>query len=308
MSQELLTRDALTKRNGGVWDYISPSRLNTWLACPLKFKLKYIDGVRAPSSPAAFVGKAVHSGLEHFYRHRQLGLNLTPDQVANRLADDWDQIVIGEGMQFIETGEEQLCQQQTLNLVLAYLKQVPPDEPRPMAVEAAVEAPLVDPVTGEDLGMPLVGIMDLVLPDPDGAVIVDFKTTTRSGGPLEVAHEIQLGCYAYLFRHASGAQEGALEIRNIIKTKVPKVQTHRYAARNDKHFTRLFAVIRAYLDDLHSDRFVFRPGLGCSTCDFRGPCAAVAVNSGCYRGPDRRQGAPAPGRPHYSLENRNAIS
>jgi hypothetical protein len=32
---------------------------------------------------------------------------------------------------------------------------------------------------------------------------------------------------------------------------------------------RLFAVIRAYLDDLHSERFVFRPGQGCSYCDFR---------------------------------------
>ena len=138
----------------------------------------------------------------------------------------------------------------------------------------AVEGPLIDPVTGEDLGIPLVGVMDLVLPDPDGPVIADFKTTARSGEPLEVAHEMQLGCYAYLFRHASGSEEGGLEIRNIIKTKVPKVEFHRYAARNDKHFARLFAVIRAYLDDLHSGRFVFRPGLGCSMCDFRGPCAA----------------------------------
>jgi hypothetical protein len=29
------------------------------------------------------------------------------------------------------------------------------------------------------------------------------------------------------------------------------------------------AVIRAYLDDLHSHRFVFRPGQACSYCDFR---------------------------------------
>ena len=34
----------------------------------------------------------------------------------------------------------------------AHLAQVPPDEPKPLAVEAAMEAPLVDPVTGEDLG------------------------------------------------------------------------------------------------------------------------------------------------------------
>jgi hypothetical protein len=37
---------------GGVWDYISPSRLNLWLKCPLAFKLRYIDGVKMPTTPA----------------------------------------------------------------------------------------------------------------------------------------------------------------------------------------------------------------------------------------------------------------
>ena len=44
----------------------------------------------------------------------------------------------------------------------AYLAQAPEDE-KPLAVETAVEAPLVDPMTGENLGIPLLGIMDLVL-------------------------------------------------------------------------------------------------------------------------------------------------
>jgi hypothetical protein len=43
----------------------------------------------------------------------------------------------------------------------------------------------------------------------------------------------------------------------------------RHGAREQKHYCRLFSVIRAYLDDLDSGRFVFRPGLGCSMCGFR---------------------------------------
>lgn len=272
MSQNLLTRDSLAMRNGGVWDYISPSRLNTWLACPLKFKLKYIDGIRTPTSPAAFVGKAVHRGLECFYRHRQLELTLAPDDVTQRLSDDWDQVVADEAMVFPTTTDEQACRRQAMILVQAYLTHISSAEPRPLAVEAAVEAPLVDPASGEDLGVPLVGVMDLVLPDVGGPIIADFKTTARSGEPLEISHQIQLGCYAYLFRQAAGSREGGLEIRNIVKTKLPKVEFHRYARRNEKHFARLFAVIRAYLDDLHTGKFLYRPGLGCAMCDFRGPC------------------------------------
>ena len=273
MSEHLLTRDSLAKRKGGVWDYVSPSRLNTWLACPHKFKLKYIDGIRSPTSTAAFVGKAVHMGLELVYRHRQLGLNLTAREVSKRFIDDWDRVVAEEGFQSITTARERDCKQQVLSLVQAYLRHVSADEPRPLAVEVAVEAPLIDPGSGEDLGIPLVGVMDLVLPGVGGPVIADFKTTARSGEPLEVAHQVQLGCYAYLFRQAAGSVEGGLEIRNIIKTKVPKVEFHRYARRDDKHFASLFAVVRAYLDDLHTGKFLYRPGLGCTMCDLRDACA-----------------------------------
>jgi hypothetical protein len=45
---------------GGVREYISASRLNTWMSCPLKYKLRYLDGIRTPASPAMFLGKQVH--------------------------------------------------------------------------------------------------------------------------------------------------------------------------------------------------------------------------------------------------------
>ena len=128
---------------------------------------------------------------------------------------------------------------------------------------------MVDPVSGENLGIPLVGIMDLVLDEPAGPLIADFKTTARGGEPLEITHEIQLSSYSYLFRRTSQQPESALEIRNLVKTKTPKIETHRYAARTERHYRRLFAVIRAYLDALDSGRFVFRPGLGCGFCDYR---------------------------------------
>ena len=88
-------------------------------------------------------------------------------------------------------------------------------------------------------------------------------------------HEIQLTSYSYLFRQASPGPEAALEIRSLSKAKTPKIETHRYAARSAGHFGWLFAVIRAYLDDLDRGRFVYRPGLGCGMCEFRcGSCRA----------------------------------
>ena len=65
-------------------------------------------------------------------------------------------------MTFDSSESEGAIQRQVSDLVRAYLETVPKDE-KPMAVEVAAEAPLVDPFTGEDLGIPLVGVIDLVL-------------------------------------------------------------------------------------------------------------------------------------------------
>ncbi len=263
--------DAQTRaqQRNGVWDYVSPSRLNLWLRCPLAFKLRYIDGIISPTTPSLFLGKMVHFGLEIFYRHRQLGIDLDLDAIASRLHDAWAAAIEDDNISFDSAADENALKRQAVNLIGAYLAHVGEEEETTIAVEAHLEAPLVDPDTGEDLGIPLVGIVDLITDTAGGPLVVDFKTTARGGRPLDVMHEINLTSYAYLFREVSQQEEAALEIRGLVKTKTPRVEFHRHDARTGAHFRRLFAVIRAYLDDLDSGRFIFRPSLGCNLCEFR---------------------------------------
>lgn len=139
-------------RPGGMWDYVSASRLSTWLACPLKFKLKYLDGVPSISSPAMLVGKAVHAGLECFYRHRQLGMALSSDEVVGRMESLWEELLAqNEALNEAPAPALEL-RSQAASLVQAYLAQLPQSEPAPMAVEVAAEASLVDPQTGGEFG------------------------------------------------------------------------------------------------------------------------------------------------------------
>jgi len=269
MTQLQTTRVSPADRSGSVFDYISASRLNLWIRCPLSFKLVYLDGIRAPTSPALFLGQRVHQGLEVWNRHRQLGAPIEPRAVADQMLSTWDQAVADEAITFADAAEEESLRRQALDLVAAYLAAVDPNEPRPLAVETCLDAPLVDPATGEDLGIKLLGVIDLVLPDAAGVSIVDFKTAGKSGAPISMAHEVQLGAYAYLFRATTGQRESELQIRSLIKTKVPKVETHRYPARTDAHFRRLFALIREYLDALDCGVFNYRPSWNCGSCDFR---------------------------------------
>ena len=107
-----------------------------------------------------------------------------------------------------------------------------------------------------------------------GAIPRPTPPAARGGELLAVTNEIQLTSYGYAYRHDAGVRECQLQIRRLIKTKKPQIETHSYPARTDAHFCRLFALIRAYLDDLNSDSFTYRPGWSCSMCDFRdGPCS-----------------------------------
>jgi CRISPR/Cas system-associated exonuclease Cas4 (RecB family) len=260
-------RNAVEERSSDVWSYISPSRLNTWLKCPVAFKLRYIDGIRSPTTPSLFLGKAVHAGLECFYRHRQVGVNLEPSDVNQRLDACWEAVLAEDNMTFASTSDENKLKQQAAVLVSAYLAQLS-DEPAPMAVETTLEEPLVDPFTGEDLGIPLLGIVDLIVPGEDGAVVVDFKTAAKSGPPTEKVHEVQLSAYSYLYRATTQQLESGLQIRSLIKTKTPKIEYREYPTRTESQLRRFFQIVRAYLDDLDRGRFVHRPGFGCTMCEF----------------------------------------
>ena len=126
MSPELFTRQNAARCTGGVWDYVSASRLNLWLKCPLAFQLRYVDGVESPVSPAQFVGKRVHAALEGYYRHRQLGLSIEPEHLVLRIDDDWANAMHEERVLFADTAAEEAACEQTQKLVAAYLAQVSP--------------------------------------------------------------------------------------------------------------------------------------------------------------------------------------
>jgi len=176
-------REAINQSQG-VWDYISPSRLNLWLKCPLAWKLRYIDGVKTPPTPALFLGTRVHDALEMFYRHRQLGVGLSVETAVKRIADSWEAAVEAESMTFESVAAELQLKQQAADLVRVYLTLMADANDIPLAVETTLQQSLVDRTTGEDLGIPLLGVLDLILDDRDGPADLRLQDVKQVGGPV----------------------------------------------------------------------------------------------------------------------------
>ena len=255
-----------------VWNYVSPSRLNLWLKCPLAFRRRYIDGLESPPSPSLFVGKVVHEVLDAVYRCAMVGDYLTECDVPAFVDTAWNRIMESEPCVFGLDDDETKYFIQVSDLVKAYISETDIAIEKPIAVERKFEVPLVDPLTGEDFGMPLVGVVDLILENENGPMVVDFKTAA-SASFCDLQHEIQLTAYSYLIREAFDCDESALEIRQLVKTKTPKIVTRSFLPRSDEHFKRFFNIVREYLDALDRGVFNYRPSWNCSLCEHCGLCA-----------------------------------
>lgn len=69
----------------------SHSKLSTYEACPLRYKLKYIDKIEVEKEEGieAFLGKRVHETLEKLYRNLRYSRLITADELLNYYNDQW---------------------------------------------------------------------------------------------------------------------------------------------------------------------------------------------------------------------------
>ena len=59
--------------------WLSKSQMNTYLQCPMKWKLQYIDGKKSKGSPAMDRGIAIHKQIEKYYGVDSSDISLIPN-------------------------------------------------------------------------------------------------------------------------------------------------------------------------------------------------------------------------------------
>ncbi len=248
-------------------EYLSASRLKTWQECRLKWYFRYIEQIPTVASPALLVGKVVHAVLQAWNLARWRGEDASVECMEQEFQSSWLHGCDEEGMIWEGTEQEAKEKTKAWSILDHYLRHSPiPLEERPEAVEVRVERDL------DAHGLPpLVGIIDLVR---GGGRIVDFKTTARTPDLAMVEHqnEIQLACYALLYREATTTTEGGFEIHSLVKTKSPKLVITPMEPMSRDQIRRLVAIMESYVSGIEAEDFTPSPGLQCSYCDYFQQC------------------------------------
>jgi putative RecB family exonuclease len=250
-------------------DYLSFSAISMFQTCPLKFKFRYVDGLREETVPSSLVfGGAIHAVLEFHFRELMCGAEQPDlDTLLGVYHEHWS----GQDLAAVQFGKRQDLSSlaATAERVIVAFQQS--DAAKPVGRILGIEEELREPVM--DDCPDLLARLDLITETPDEVVVTDFKTASRKwkAGRVEIDGD-QLLLYADVASLLVPEKPLRLEFVVLTKGKEPSVE--RLPVPVDAgRILRLRRVLRRVWQAIEAGNFYPAPSAAsCPTCPFRVPC------------------------------------
>lgn len=137
-------------------------------------------------------------------------------------------------------------------------------------VESPFQVELEDPDTGEVVGRPLKGYLDLILAN---RTAIELKTSSKGWSDFDLVRHLQIGAYAFALNAVHGSPS-ALEVHVLVRLKKePRVETFRIERAVDA--TRWwFEAARSIEAAISGGHFPPKPSPLCRDCEYEKACAA----------------------------------
>jgi putative RecB family exonuclease len=257
---------------------LSPSRVESFLSCPLAFRFASIERLPDPPTVATTKGSLVHRALELLF------LEPAPDRTAEALDRSVD-VAVDEYRQHDDFVLLALDDEaagaffaDARQIAANYLRMEDPTTVRDIGLELRLEAPVGDLV--------LRGIIDrLDLNDDGGLVVVDYKTGRAPSPGWERKSMSGIHFYAFLCESVFGRRPA--EIRLMYLKSGETIRTAPTAQSTRFMTTRTNAVWKAVATACERDDFRPKPSTLCNFCAYQRWCPE-------YGGDPSRAGDEAP--------------
>lgn len=253
---------------GDPLDYVSVSRLKSYLGCSLRFYFEKVMGLRRPLSPSLHFGRAVHAGLQYYNLARWRDGDMSEPAVVAAYQKAFDHPEPGQAVSFDTDEDRSDLRAKGEPLLRAFLAtQLIAPEIRPAGVELHLRAEL------PSLALPLLGVIDLIKANH---CTVDYKTIAATPDlNLETwLHDLQITAYTLLVEDATGEQSPGNEIVFLVKTKTPKVIVHAVPPPRQVQRDRFARLVEIYANGVANEDYHPSPGPSCAWCSYRSECSA----------------------------------
>lgn len=251
--------------------HLSVHSIRTWVDCPRKWRLRYLDRVRpAFRSIALALGTSIHRAVGHVLLERSAGHRANRKRAVDLLNTTLHAEIHSEGPPvLLEDNETEADLHEQASAMLNAVIEAMPRPERVIGVEVPFRLELPDAVGGT-LALPLVGSIDAVTVESGCPVYTELKTAKRRWSEDQLAFDMQLTAYGMALR-AKGFERPKPRLLAVTKAKTPVVQMespHR-GPQDERDFVATAASmlrgIRAGVD--HPVR-----GWACKTCNVAGAC------------------------------------
>src|SRR5450631_3814040 len=244
----------------------SPSRLLTWLDCPRRYRLQYLDRPRPPARPPrahSSVGVVTHNVLRDFWDLAPA--ERTPKSVERLVRQSW--IDVG----FRDPEQSAHWRALTTGRVTEYLRGVDRDR-QPLGVERTVSL--------HTQTLALTGRLDRLDDRDCGLVVVDYKTGRARLTDDDARTSLPLALYAVAVAAMFGRPCERVELHHLATGEV-QVHEHTPATLQRKLAEAesiALDLLKADTDYAEAavDSPLFEPQVSpiCTWCDFRAHCPA----------------------------------
>ena len=243
---------------------LSPSRVESFLSCPLAFRFTSIQRLPDPPTQATTRGSLVHRALELLFLLPPA--ERTPRALDHCVADAIAEYQADPDFTGLELDDDttQRFFAECRELAANYMTLEDPRRVRAIGLELLLEAPVSE-------GLMLRGIIDRLELDDDGELIVtDYKTGRAPHPNYERKSLSGVQFYAFLCESVFGRIPAAVRLMYLksgeVITAVPSAQSTRYMT------TRTNAVWKAVATACERDDFRPKPSTLCNYCAYQRWC------------------------------------
>lgn len=232
---------------------ISYSRINTYLFCPEKYRLIYIENKYIPLNAAISFGVSIHKTLEHYYKS---GL-YTYESMQDSLNSCW------ESSGYDTPQEVYVNYLRAQNTLKDFWDKYGKYKAKNILTEKNFQT---------EIGQyQFIGIIDRIDENEDGTrELVDYKTHREIWSQEEINNDLQLSMYCYACKIALGFIPEKIAIYFLSHNK--KI----YTTRDEQKIQQAINLSIEIADKINNNEF--NPNTSkCGFCDFKKTCLYSTV-------------------------------
>jgi DNA helicase-2/ATP-dependent DNA helicase PcrA len=235
---------------------LSYRQVDDWLTCPLKYRYVHVLRVPIRLHPIVILGNAVHQAIQAYHLARVQGRSLPIEELHTVFRRAWR----SEGF-LSATHEEEMLRHGEAALA-AFHAFEGASGARPTFIEKFFAF-----TEGE---AKVIGYWDRVDRGPDGARIIDYKTSEvgEEAADRRAQESLQLAIYALAYERMFGERPHEVQLRFL----TPEVVVGR-ATPTDRTIERALSAIRDATAGIRAQEFGAKPSFtACSYCAYRTIC------------------------------------